>query len=132
MNAYERDYPGAMTEQNARELRDQRQAIEDTERAESERVRQIALVAAARRGEEAQVAAEARERAERAHADEEDRLQQESNWALAELRRCAFDVDCSSPKAVKRSVEKQVQLTAALYVAGVAERLLHAHQSSTP
>jgi hypothetical protein len=124
--------PGAMTEQNARELREQRQAIEDEQQAKSERIRLAEQAKAVRRGEEAQVAAEARERTERAHADEEDRLQQELGWALAELRKCAFDVDCSSPKAVRRSIEKQVQLTAALYIAGVAERLLHGHQSSPP
>jgi hypothetical protein len=55
-------YPDALTPENARELRDQRQAIEDDKRAQSEKARQQSLTLATHRGERARAAEEARER----------------------------------------------------------------------
>jgi hypothetical protein len=61
-----------------------------------------------------------------------DRLKAALQNALHEVRCCAFEVDCSSRRAARKSRERQVDLTAALQVANSVERDLHAVEAQGP
>jgi hypothetical protein len=114
-----------------------------TEKAESERAAQVAadqvVAYRERRAELLAAAAEERERLAVEEAErlapwlaESDRLARDLQRAHGLIRELAFVVDASTDKALKKSVERQIQLTAAVTVGERVEQAIRVHESNQP
>ncbi|HEY2182478.1 MAG TPA: hypothetical protein VGH09_12475 [Solirubrobacteraceae bacterium] len=121
-----------MTAQNAATLRQEQQAIEDRKRDEAEEAREQAMQMSARRAEETATARE--EHAEKCEAWELEHGRLEYELACAEhvLERIDPDIDCSNPKAAKRSAERQAALVGAERVVAYARQRIADHDQTRP